>query len=267
MHRMLAGAALALGLAATPAAAITLGQVDSFENGTTQNWFAGGGPFGAVPPVPPQLVATGGPAGAGDGFLQLTAQGGNGPGSRLVAMNAVQWSGSYAGAGIAAIAMDLINLGTSDLTIRLLLEDPALGPPLNIAVTTAAAVLPAGSGWTSVVLPLDAASLAALQGSPAALLGNVTLLRLIHSPGADGPDPVAGMLGIDNITALATTVPEPLSLALLAPGLLGLAAARRYRGAMRNAPSSRIVSPFSIRLATMCSASAAYSSGAPSRGG
>lgn len=267
MRTLLAGATMALALAAAPAAAITLGQADTFQGGTTQNWFAGGGPFGAVPPVPPQVVATGGPAGAGDAFLQVTAGGGNGPGSRLAAMNAVQWSGSYAAAGIAAIAMDLINLGTSDLTIRLLLEDPIPGPPLNIAVTIAAAVLPAGSGWTHVVLPIDAAALAALQGSPAALLGNVTLLRLIHSPGPDGPDPVAGVLGIDNITALATPVPEPLSAALLAPALLGLAAARRYRGAMRSAPSSRIVSPFSIRFATMCSASAAYSSGAPSRGG
>lgn len=267
MRTMLAGAALALALAATPAAAITLGQADNFEDGTTQNWFAGGGPLGAVPPIPPQVIATGGPTGAGDAFLQVTAQGGDGPGSRLAAMNVAQWSGSYAAAGIAAIAMDLINLGTSDLTIRLLLEDPIPGPPLNIAVTTAAAVLPAGGGWTNVVLPVDAAALATLQGSAPALLGNVTLLRLIHSPGADGPDPVAGLLGIDNITALATAVPEPISLAVLAPGLLGLAALRRYRGAMRSAPSSRMVSPFSIRFATMCSASAAYSSGAPSRGG
>lgn len=225
--RKISAAALALSLAAAPAAAITLGQSDSFEGGTTQNWFAGGGPLGAVPPVPPQVVASGGPAGAGDAFLQVTAQGGTGPGSRLAAMNVAQWAGDYAAAGIAAIAMDLINLGTSDLTIRLLLEDPIPGPPVNIAVTTAAAVLPAGGGWTSVVLPLDAASLAALQGSPAALLGNVTLLRLIHSIGADAPDPVAGVLGVDNITALAATVPEPLSLALLAPGLLALAAARR----------------------------------------
>jgi hypothetical protein len=229
MRHLLAGATLALCLAATPAAAITLGQADTFGSGTTETWFAGGGPFGAMPPVPPQVIATGGPQGAGDAFLQVTAQGGTGPGSRLAAMNVAQWAGNYAASGIAAIAMDLINLGTSDLTIRLLLEDPIPGPPLNIAVTTAAAVLPAGSGWTHVVLPVDTAGLATLVGSPAALLGNVTLLRLIHSTGADEPDPVAGVLGVDNITALATAVPEPLSLALLAPALLALAGTRRRR--------------------------------------
>ena len=42
---------------------------------------------------------------------------------------------------------------------------------------------------------------------------------------------------------------------------------RCYLGAMRRAPSRRMTSPLSIVLETMCSASAAYSSGRPSRGG
>ena len=46
--------------------ALLIGQVDTFQDLTTDHWFAGGlGPPGQVPPVPPQVVATGGPAGAG----------------------------------------------------------------------------------------------------------------------------------------------------------------------------------------------------------
>lgn len=41
----------------------------------------------------------------------------------------------------------------------------------------------------------------------------------------------------------------------------------RYRGAIRMAPSSRIVSPFSMVFSRICATSAANSSGSPSRGG
>src|SRR5690606_25734203 len=40
-----------------------------------------------------------------------------------------------------------------------------------------------------------------------------------------------------------------------------------YFGGMRSAPSSRMVSPFSISFSTMCCASCAYSSGRPRREG
>ena len=40
-----------------------------------------------------------------------------------------------------------------------------------------------------------------------------------------------------------------------------------YFGAMRIAPSRRMVSPFSIWFSTMCRASAAYSDGSPRRDG
>ena len=51
-------AILAVGVPALAGAAV-VGQTDRFESGTTEGWFAGGGPFGQVPPVPPQVVGTG----------------------------------------------------------------------------------------------------------------------------------------------------------------------------------------------------------------
>ena len=203
----------------------TLGQVDTFS-GSIEGWFAGGGPFGQVPPVPPQVIATGGPAGAGDAFMLVTASCGDGPGSRLVAMNATQWAGDYA-AGITALTMDLRNLGNSDLTIRLFLEDPLPGPPANTAVSSVGITLPAGGGWTPVMFPVGVGDLTVLEGDLSTLLTNVTLLRLFHGSAVGFPgESVVGALGVDNVRA----VPEPGSLLLFLLGATGLAfAARQIR--------------------------------------
>ena len=208
-------------------------QTDTFQDGTTQNWFAGGGPLGQVPPAPPTVVA-GGPGGAGDMFLQITANGGAGPGSRLTAMNAVQWAGDYTGAGLTRIELDLINLGAADLSIRLLFEDPTVGPPQNTAVTTFVAFLPVGSGWMHFGFDIEAADLTALTGDAATLLGQTSLLRIIHSPSPALAVPVAGVLGVDNIQGNAdldgVPISEPGNLSALAIGLLGLLVFRsRFR--------------------------------------
>ena len=110
-----------------------VGQIDTFQDGTRDGWFAGGLGLGQVPPIPPQVVANGGPAGTGDQYLQITAVGGNGAGSRLVAINLTQWAGDYLTSGISGIAMDLRNFANTDLTIRLLFEDPKGGPPVDQA--------------------------------------------------------------------------------------------------------------------------------------
>jgi hypothetical protein len=211
------------GLTASRSFAAAVGIKDTFQNGTTNNWFAGGLGLGQLPPTPPQVVNTGGPAGAGDQFLMITGTGiPNAPGSRIVALNGAQWSGNYTAAGIFALEMDLKNLGQTPLTIRLQFEDPVAGPPVDEAVTTFGAFLPVGSGWTHVAFQLSPASLTSIFGSPAIALSNTTLLRIIDSPTPGEAVTIAGVLGVDNITAVAA--PETSSLLLLATSLIALVA-------------------------------------------
>lgn len=204
------------------ASAVTIGQVDTFEDGTTQGWLAG--LLGSTPPAPPANVATGGPAGDEDNFLLLTSQGGLGAGSRLAVINVAQWAGDYGASGVTAISMDLQNLGDTSLSLRMTFSDPGVGPPVNLAFSTTPVLLSPGSGWQSVVFPILAGDLTAGLGSVATALANTTEVRLYHSvnPSFPGP-PIAAHLGVDNIRA----IPEAGTASLLALGLAGLAWRRR----------------------------------------
>ena len=148
-------------------------------------------------------------------------------------MNASQWAGDYIAAGVIGIEMDLRNLGTTDLTLRLYFEDPIPGPPVNEAVTSFTANLPAGGDWTRVLFPVNEAGLVDLAGDIPTLLAGTTVLRLFHGPAADFPgEPIAGLLGVDNIRAVGEQtgeLPGPGTLALLAAGIGALGTRLRVR--------------------------------------
>jgi len=72
------------GLTAVPAlAAVMVGTQDTFEDGTTNGWSAGG-----ASSLQPVNIPDGGPAGTDDAYLRLTASGNSGPGGKLVGIAA-----------------------------------------------------------------------------------------------------------------------------------------------------------------------------------
>jgi len=207
------------------AQAATIGQLDTFTIGT-ENWIAPD-PGNPNPPT----TALGGPAGPTDQFLNLVANGGVGPGSRLAALNGVQWTGSFL--GITGIAMDVKSFGPNDVFLRLLFEHMTVPftPPVDLALSQDYILVPAGQDWTRIVFPIDAASLLAPVGTASGALANTTVMRIFSNvnpafggPG-NGPPAVTVQLGIDNIQA----VPEPGTIALMATGLIALLLHRRRK--------------------------------------
>ena len=190
--------------------AIMFGQVDDFQDNTTQGWGSGGGN-----PNPPLQVPDGGPLGlrTGDGYLQIEANSNtSGPGTRLTAIAGSQWTGDYLDEGVTAISADVNNFSGTAFELRLLFGDgnSAEGSPGNSVWSANSISVPAASGWRSILFPIESTDLTG-PGDPTSILGDVLEMRLFHNinsgfPGQQG----AGILGIDNITAVSSAViPEP----------------------------------------------------------
>jgi hypothetical protein len=223
----------AIVLAALPASASA--QINDFEDGTTQGWQTNLlGMGGASQPV----VQAGGYGGPADDYLLITSFGGTGPGSRLNIINPTGWAGNYLTNGVTGFSARLINLGTTDLYLRILFEDPGpMTPPANIAYLDDPFFLPAGGGWTDAFFSASPVALLAGLGSVEGALANTTTLRLFHSfadtfpnPGG-GIEPITAQLGLDDFRAVgsAGAVPEPSTWAMLIAGFALVGGAMRAR--------------------------------------
>ena len=204
------GICLLLAVSAS-AGAIMLGQIDTFTDGSLMGW--GGG-------AQPQNISTGGPDGAGDRFLQLTAyyRGGKNGGGSLAAFNTGQWSGNYQAAGVDLIEVDMRNQGTADLYMRWVFFD-SLGDRF---VSANAIFIPQDNTWRHYLFPLGPANMTRVLGSGtyAQMITSVTRGMFRHNPvpSSGGSYVVGGQIGIDNI--LAGAVPEPTAFAVLGSALL-----------------------------------------------
>ena len=185
--------------------AVTVGQLDDFQDGSSDNWRTGS--------IFINNIANGGPAGAGDRYIQYSSAGGFGTDSRMVILNDSQWLGTYS-AGVTGIAMDLNNLGAQSLSIRLaFFVDSSDG-----YVSTTPFSLAAGSGWQHAKFNLNPTDFTVV-GSPGdfnTLLSDFQgQLRILSSSSASlRGDAIAATLGVDNVQA----IPEPGVLVLMALG-------------------------------------------------
>jgi hypothetical protein len=178
---------------------ITVGESDTFS-ANTENWQQG--EFINL------RATTGGPGGAGDGYMRVVADG-SGEHGKLVVFNDSQWAGNYSTAGVTAIGMAVNNLGTSNLQLRLVFgsaSHPTTGGTWYASFNPIS--VPAASGWTNIQFPVGASHLTRVQGtgSYASLMSSVSTLRLLHAPNPSNRGPnVVATLGVDNILAIGVT--------------------------------------------------------------
>jgi len=186
-------------LTVQPARAITLGQIDDFEDGTTANWFTQGGS------VTFTNISDAGPMGAGDNALNADVP------SRLVITNQMQWTGNYVAAGVTQISMDLRHQYSFPLAMRIGISNGAPGPSGtgDTYVTNYSLAVPDDGQWHHLVFNISAGnfepSFANTFPSPsaAAALANVTQFRLLHNPTPRDfrGEFAAGTFQIDNVLA------------------------------------------------------------------
>jgi hypothetical protein len=204
-------------MAAAHVHAVTLYQADTFDSslsgwggGSTLTWVNGGGP-----------------GGASDGFMQITSGGGGGNGSRWVVYNRVQWSGDYLSTLGDRITMDVINMGATNLNLRIVLGNSD-APDDNSGEWFASApiMITPGSGWQSVTFSLQDNLFIPAQGMgdiDEVLGGAVTLRILSAVSAAPKGDVLVAQGGIDNIRI----VPEPSAGVLVLLACVGFFKRRR----------------------------------------
>lgn len=182
---------------------ITAGQTSNFDSGTDgwrhQNSNA----------YEPLQITTGGPAGVTDAFLRTTNSGTNGPGSKHAVINDdANWKGNYTSASIIAISFDIQNSGAADLHLRVAFNGTGFS---DWAASSTAFVVPVGTSWTGLVIPVTASDLVVSQGTAtvADILLNVNQIRIVSNDGTDVNTPLHKGQGIvlqsdyDNISAIS----------------------------------------------------------------
>ncbi len=174
--------------------AATLYRTSDFQNGSIDNWSGG---------ADPTVIPQGGPLGAGDGFMQVTATGGLGPGSNAATNNiSAPWIGNFDATGVHWVLVDMMSpISSQPLEIRVVLH----GSPESGTRYTSASTMPVPNDgiWRHYEFPVGEGDLVSVSGSDtyAMLFSNVEKIMLRHNPGTptSGGTPVQAVWALDNI--------------------------------------------------------------------
>ncbi|MCA9259355.1 MAG: hypothetical protein KDA61_09155 [Planctomycetales bacterium] len=174
--------------------------VDDFA-ASAQGWTGGASPVN---------VASGGPAGAGDGYLQISAAGSN----LATHTSQPQWTGDFETLGANQVSVDLRNApGSAELQMRLVLFGPGTSPS-NAARWTSATplVAPADGVWRTYSFDITPESLVQVAGAAVSfesMWRDVENVMLRHDPGTPsaGGSAVSATLGIDNVALRIASQP------------------------------------------------------------
>jgi hypothetical protein len=205
-----------VGAGATSAQAINIGVLDNFQDGTLMNWLGG----------TTITNVGGGQGGALDRYLSVDANGNTGgSGSKVGCHNSDgRWAGNYIAAGVTGIQVDMINLNTTTLQMRLVVFGLGSRWTSSTAVT-----LSPGSGWQHVMFPINPSSLTRVLGSATFTdtLSDANQIMFRHDGGtpSSGGEAINGTVGMDNLLA----VPAPGAAGILAAGWAWAGRRRRAR--------------------------------------
>jgi hypothetical protein len=195
---------LVLVLTVPPAWAITPGQVDDFEDGTTLGWGEG-----TPSPDPPTNEPSGGPGGDGDAYLRNVSTGVVGPGGRLVTFNISRWKGNYILTGVTHVRLHVANFGAAPIHLRIGFEGTATAPAIPTKLVSREAVdAPPDGVWRQVIFAVRDLSRVEGDAGIDEVLAKVAEMRILSA--ADTTwigDRMAAAMGLDNITAVAGSQP------------------------------------------------------------
>jgi hypothetical protein len=189
----------ALTLFNAPCWAISGGQLDDFNDATSQGWGFNNG-------LDPVFVAEHeGPNGEDDHSILMSTIFSGHP--RLLVMNVAQWTGDWTGEGIVQVSLDVRNPNAFDLSMRLGIAGPGGHGQGGFGDThvTDAIVVPDDNVWHSLTFDVLASDFTAISGNNTAVaLADVTQLRVIHNPNVQFVgEMVEGDFYLDNIQAIA----------------------------------------------------------------
>lgn len=176
---------------------VTFGQLDDFNDGTSQGWS-----HGPVSPNPPVVVFSGGPDGSV--YLENFSSGNSGPGGKHIILNQdPRWTGDYLAAGINKIRVDIANFGAEPLPMRLAF----LRIDVDCWASTVPQIVPPDATWRNYEFIIEESTMTsvfAMSSTFADAMRNVDGIRLMAAtaPGCSG-DQLLATSGYDNMRTTA----------------------------------------------------------------